>query len=94
MVTIDKTTGEEKNTMDWQDEHTFDGRISSPSPYDENIIYYINKNSQQLWTYDMTTHETAKVEPTVQLPATPAKAMRWIKDSSGKDVLAIFTSPN
>ncbi|MEH7235998.1 FIMAH domain-containing protein [Bacillus sp. JJ1562] len=90
MVTIDKTTGEEKNTMDWQDEHTFDGLISSPSPYDENILYYINKNTQQLWTYDMTTHETAKVEPTVQLPATPAKAMRWIKDESGKDVLAIL----
>lgn len=90
LVTIDKTTGEEKNTMDWQDEHTFDGLISSPSPYDENILYYINKNTQQLWTYDMTTHETAKVEPTVQLPATPAKAMRWIKDNSGKDVLAIL----
>ncbi|WP_099353053.1 FIMAH domain-containing protein [Fredinandcohnia onubensis] len=90
LVTIDKTTGEEKNTMDWQDEHTFDGLISSPSPYDENILYYINKNTQQLWTYDMTTHKTAKVEPTVQLPATPAKAMRWIKDRSGKDVLAIL----
>lgn len=90
LVTIDKTTGEEKNTMDWQDEHTFDGLISSPSPYDENILYYINKNTQQLWTYDMTTHQTAKVEPTVQLPATPAKAMRWIKDESGKDVLAIL----
>lgn len=90
LITIDKTTGEELNTMDWQDEHTFDGLISSPSPYDENIIYYINKNTQQLWTYDMTTHETAKVEPTVQLPPTPAKAIRWIKDESGKDVLAIL----
>ncbi|THE13592.1 hypothetical protein E1I69_06670 [Bacillus timonensis] len=90
LVTIDKTTGEEVNTMDWQDEHTFDGLISSPSPYDEHILYYINKNTQQLWTYDMTTHKTAKVEPTVQLPATPAKAMRWIKDESGKDVLAIL----
>jgi hypothetical protein len=90
MVTIDKTTGEEKNTMNWQDEHTFDGLISSPSPYDENSIYYINKNTQQLWTYDMTTHKQAKVEPTVQLPATPAKAMDWVKDDSGKDVLAIL----
>ncbi|WP_042462035.1 FIMAH domain-containing protein [Neobacillus dielmonensis] len=90
LVTIDKTTGEEKNTMDYQDENTFDGLISSPSPYDENIIYYINKNNQQLWTYDMTTHKQAKVEPTVQLPASPAKAMRWIKDESGKDVLAIL----
>ncbi|WP_251552221.1 FIMAH domain-containing protein [Neobacillus muris] len=90
MVTIDKATGEVMNTMDWQDEVTFDGLISSPSPYDENIIYFINKNTQQLWTYDMRTHETAKVEPTVQLPATPAKAIRWIKDESGKDVLAIL----
>ncbi|WP_043929666.1 FIMAH domain-containing protein [Bacillus sp. EB01] len=90
LVTIDKTTGEEKNTMNWQDEHTFDGLISPPSPYDENIIYYINKNTQQLWTYDMRTHEQAKVEPTVQLPPTPAKAIRWIKDESGKDVLAIL----
>ncbi|MEH7380180.1 hypothetical protein V7138_06845 [Bacillus sp. JJ1533] len=90
LVTIDKTTGEEKNTMNWQDEHTFDGLISSPSPYDENFLYYINKNTQQLWTYNMTTHKTEKVEPTVQLPATPAKAMRWIKDESGKDVLAIL----
>ncbi|WP_449540367.1 FIMAH domain-containing protein [Ferdinandcohnia sp. Marseille-Q9671] len=90
MVTINKTTGEEENTMNWQDESTFDGIISSPSPYDENILYYINKNTQQLWTYDMTTHETAKVEPTVQLPATPSKAMSWIKDENGKDVLAIL----
>ncbi|WP_053362654.1 hypothetical protein [Bacillus sp. FJAT-27251] len=90
LVTIDKTTGEEKNTMNWQDEHTFDGLISSPSPYDENIIYYINKNTQQLWIYDMTTHKTSKVEPTVQLPQTPAKAIRWIKDKNGKDVLAIL----
>ncbi|OCA85874.1 hypothetical protein A8F94_13525 [Bacillus sp. FJAT-27225] len=90
LVTIDKTTGEEMNKMDWQDEHTFDGLISPPSPYDENIIYYINKNTQQLWTYDMRTHEQAKVEPTVQLPPTPAKAIRWIKDENGKDVLAIL----
>ncbi|KKK39895.1 hypothetical protein WQ57_01050 [Mesobacillus campisalis] len=90
LVTIDKTTGEERNTMNWQDEHTFDGLISSPSPYDENIIYYINKNTQQLWTYDMTTHKTSKVEPTVQLPQTPAKAIRWVKDKNGKDVLAIL----
>ncbi|MEH7226080.1 hypothetical protein V7112_19885 [Bacillus sp. JJ1566] len=90
LVTIDKTTGEEKNTMNWQDENTFDGLISSPSPYDENILYFINKNTQQLWTYDMTTHDTEKVKPTVQLPATPAKAIRWIKDENGKDVLAIM----
>lgn len=90
LVTIDKTTGEEKNTMNWQDENTFDGLISSPSPYDENILYFINKNNQQLWTYDMTTHKTAKVNPTVQLPASPSKAMRWIKDENGKDVLAIL----
>lgn len=90
LVTIDKNTGEEKNTLDWQSDHAFDGLISPPSPYDENIIYYINKNTQQLWTYDMTTHEQAKVEPTVQMPPTPAKAIRWIKDESGKDVLAIL----
>lgn len=90
MVTIDKNTGEEKNTMNWQDSHTFDGLISSPSPYDENIIYYINKNTQQLWTYDMATHEQAKVEPTVQLPPTPAKDIDWIKDENDKDVLAIL----
>ncbi|MFS0823258.1 hypothetical protein [Bacillus sp. 1P02SD] len=90
LVTIDKTTGEEMSTMNWQDEITFDGLISSPSPYDENILYFINKNTQQLWTYDLTTHQKAKVEPTVQLPATPAKAMRWIKDDSGKDLLAIL----
>ncbi|MCA1041806.1 hypothetical protein LCM00_20115 [Bacillus infantis] len=90
MVTIDKTTGEVKKTMGWQDENAFDGLISPPSPYNENLIYYINKNTQQLWTYDMRTHETSKVEPAIQLPASPAKAIRWIKDENGKDVLAIL----
>lgn len=90
LLTINKTTGEEMNTMNLHDEHNFDGLISPPSPYDENILYYINRNTQQLWTYDMTTHTTTKVEPTVQLPPSPSKAMRWIKDDSGKDVLAIL----
>ncbi|MFC4025062.1 FIMAH domain-containing protein [Oceanobacillus longus] len=90
LLTIDVTTGEVLNEMNWEDEHTFDGLISSPSPYDENIIYFISKQSTQLWTYDMETHETAPVEPTIQLPATPAKAIEWVKNDEGEDVLAIL----
>ncbi|QGS69538.1 hypothetical protein CV093_18485 [Oceanobacillus sp. 143] len=40
LLTIDATTGEVLNTMNWEDEHTFDGLISSPSPYDEILYIY------------------------------------------------------
>ncbi|OZU88347.1 hypothetical protein CIL03_11905 [Virgibacillus indicus] len=89
MLTLDATTGEVLNQMNWEDKNTFDGQISSPSPYDESIIYYIDKQSRELWTYDMDTHETAPVEPSIELPASPSKTMKWIKNENGEDVLAI-----
>lgn len=90
LLAIDIETGEVLHTMDWEDENTFDGLLSAPSPYDESLIYFITKQATQLWTYNLETNETEKVDPTIQMPATPAKSMKWVKNEEGEDVLAIL----
>ncbi|WHX26251.1 carbohydrate binding domain-containing protein [Virgibacillus halodenitrificans] len=90
MLVIDRVTGEVYNQLNWENRNTIDGLISEPSPYDENIIYYRNKNNSELWTYNMETHNIAPVKPRIELPASSVKKMRWIKNENGEDVLAMM----
>ncbi|WP_408007806.1 FIMAH domain-containing protein [Pseudalkalibacillus sp. A8] len=90
MIIMDLETSEILKQIDWQDEHTFDGMISPPSPYDENIVYYRDKRTSELWTYNMETFETNPVEPRVKLPGSSAKGYEWITNEDGTQVLAIL----
>ena len=90
LLTVDIATGEVVHEMYWEDLHTFDGLISSPSPYDENLIYFRDKQTGELWTYHMENKSMQAVEPKVQLPGSALKAIEWIKDDEGNDVLAML----
>lgn len=90
LLTIDVNTGEVLKEMNWEDLHTFDGLISSRSPHDNNLIYYRDKQSGELWTYHLETHDIQAVEPRIQLPASAVKSFEWIKDDNGTEVLAIL----
>ncbi|MFC4557964.1 FIMAH domain-containing protein [Virgibacillus kekensis] len=90
LLTIDASTGELLNEMNWEDEHTYDGLISSPSPYDESIVYFRDKRTSELWTYDLDTDEAKPVEPRIKLPASSSKAMEWTTNEDGTKVLSIL----
>ncbi|WP_243300207.1 hypothetical protein [Bacillus litorisediminis] len=62
--------------MNREDEHTFDGLISSPSPVDSRLIYIRNKNTNELWTYDLNTNEIQPDEPRIELPPSSVKAYK------------------
>jgi hypothetical protein len=90
MLVLDVETGEVVHEMNWQDEAAYDGLISPPSPYDESLIYFKDKRTSELWTYDMDTDETQPVEPRVTLPASPVKAYDWTTNEDGKQVLSVL----
>ncbi|WP_221566007.1 hypothetical protein [Alkalihalobacillus sp. TS-13] len=91
LLIMNVTTGEVIKQISWEDQYAFDGLISSPSPYDENLIYFVTKNARELWTYNLETQELSPVGADLpQLPASPAKAIGWTKTEDGTDVLAIL----
>ncbi|MGN7759959.1 hypothetical protein [Paenibacillus sp. 22594] len=66
----------------------FDGKISPPSPYNSNLLYYHNKYSHTLWTYNVGTNSVQAVAPMIKLPETGTKAVNWITLPDGTQVLA------
>ncbi|TMV50862.1 hypothetical protein FE783_09345 [Paenibacillus mesophilus] len=61
---------------------TFQTKISPPSPYNPNLIYY--KLKGELYTYDMASNRTAKVEGIPELPDdTAIKSHAWISPTTG-----------
>ncbi|WP_226675814.1 FIMAH domain-containing protein [Rossellomorea aquimaris] len=90
MLVLDVETEEVVHEMNWEDEHAYDGLISPPSPYDDSLIYFKDKRTNELWTYDMDTDETQAVEPKVTLPASPVKAYEWTTNEAGEQVLSIL----
>ncbi|WP_243355793.1 carbohydrate binding domain-containing protein [Bacillus litorisediminis] len=90
LIVMDIITGEVVKEMNWEDEHTFDGLISPPSPVDSRLIYFRNKNTSELWTYDLNTNEIQPVEPRIELPPSSVKAYKWVALSDGTSVLAIL----
>lgn len=76
--------------------HTFcyNNRISKPSPYNAQLLYY--KWGTKLYQYDLSSNATRAIEGLPALPDTlRVKDMAWITlkngDKQGKRVLAIVT---
>jgi WD40 repeat protein len=90
LLVLDVNTGEVVHEMSWEDESAYDGLISPPSPYDDSLIYFKDKRTSELWTYDMDTDETQPVEPKITLPSSPVKAYEWTTNDEGKQVLSIL----
>ncbi|GAB2670542.1 S-layer homology domain-containing protein [Paenibacillus thermoaerophilus] len=73
---LNETTGE------YIREFEFQSKLSPPSPHNPNLIYY--KLKGELYTYDLQTDITAKVEGVPELPDdTAIKAHAWITPTSG-----------
>jgi hypothetical protein len=76
LYVIDERTRELLNTI------AFQTKISPPSPYDPNAIYY--KLKGELYTYDIAGNRTAKVEGIPELPDdTAIKSHAWITPATG-----------
>ncbi|GIP38993.1 hypothetical protein J31TS4_22730 [Paenibacillus sp. J31TS4] len=85
-----------KKVMRWTDAATFDGMISSPSPFQPDLIYFRNKNTSELWTYNTSKNEIKPVEPGIKVD-NAVKSYKWMKvtsgEKAGRTVLAIVQSP-
>ncbi|MEF3304000.1 hypothetical protein [Paenibacillus sp. GYB003] len=76
LYVIDERTHELVNTIKFQT------KISPPSPYAPNLIYY--KLGGELYTYDTAGNRTAKVEGVPELPDdTAVKSHAWITPTTG-----------
>ncbi|GIP39493.1 hypothetical protein J31TS4_27730 [Paenibacillus sp. J31TS4] len=76
LYVIDEQTHELLNTI------TFQTKISPPSPFQPELIYY--KLKGELFTYNMQTNTIAKVEGIPELPDdTAIKSHAWITPSTG-----------
>ena len=98
LIIMDESTYEVLHQINWQSPHAFDGLLSSPSPYDENLIYFRNKVTSQLWTYNLSTDEFAIVvdgeDKEITLSPLASKAMDWVEikegPKAGRKVLVIM----
>ncbi|QGQ94031.1 hypothetical protein EHS13_03445 [Paenibacillus psychroresistens] len=72
------------------DSKAFDGQISPPSPYNDNLIYYRNKTSSNLWSYSVATNTVQAVTQQNTLPEVDSRALNWITLPDGSQVLAIL----
>ncbi|MDQ0903708.1 hypothetical protein [Paenibacillus sp. V4I7] len=88
LAILDEQTFEVKKRFAYTDPEAFDGKISPPSPYDANLLYYRNKFSSNLWTYNVSTNTVQAVMPEVGLPETGSRAFDWITLPNGVQVLA------
>lgn len=85
LIVIDEATEQHIRTMKFQ------SKISPPSPYNPDLIYY--KLQGDLFSYNTETDTLTKVENIPSLPAsTAAKAHSWITLSTGETVLAGMTA--
>jgi hypothetical protein len=96
LLVLNETNYEVIHQMDWQSANTFDGMISPPSPYNPNMLYFRNKNTSQLWTYDLSKDEIALADPDLILPNQSLKAINWTvpRDgpNAGRALLVMLTN--
>ncbi len=69
------------------------GFVSPPSPYDENIVYFEDRESKQLWQYDMATDKAERTGAGIDYPITQTKTMKWL-EVEGVQQLAMLSSRN
>ena len=85
LFVIDEETEEHIRTI------SFQSKISPPSPYNPDLIYY--KLQDKLYSYNTETDTVKLIENIPPLPgSTAAKAHSWLTLSSGETVLAGMTA--
>ncbi|NMO96000.1 S-layer homology domain-containing protein [Paenibacillus lemnae] len=81
----DKTEYSTVKRLLYEDDDASDGKISPPSPYNSELMYYRNQHTSELWTYNRETNETAPVMPKVSLPDKQLITMNWVELTEGPD---------
>jgi hypothetical protein len=85
LIVVDEETEQYIRTI------AFQSKISPPSPYNPDLIYY--KLQDKLFSYNTETDTVEQVENIPPLPAgTAAKAHSWLTLSTGETVLAGMTA--
>ncbi|OCA87751.1 hypothetical protein A8F94_07840 [Bacillus sp. FJAT-27225] len=85
LIVIDEATEQHIRTMKFQ------SKISPPSPYNPDLIYY--KLQGDLFSYNTATDTVSKVENIPSLPSSTAvKAHSWMTLSTGETVLTGMTA--
>lgn len=65
-------------------------KISPPSPYNSNLIYYHNKIDNKIWSYNTATNATAVVSSD-RLPNTEMRAAEWINVGGTYKLAMLFS---
>ncbi len=78
-------------TIHYQDAVSTDGFISAPSPLDTDIMYFKNKNTHQLWTYNIQKDEIAIVGDGIDLPSTSTRTMKWVERDGEQQLAMMYT---
>ncbi|WP_052487396.1 OmpL47-type beta-barrel domain-containing protein [Gordoniibacillus kamchatkensis] len=96
LLVLDEKDYSELKKISWDSALAFDGRISPPSPYNPNLIYYRNKTTAELWSYDISSNEVAPVTPAVKLFTSGVTGLNWQKlpdgPNAGRDVLVMLSN--
>jgi len=96
LLVLDELTYRVIRQIDWLSASAFDGMLSPPSPYNGTLIYYRNKKTSALWTYDLSSDETAPAEPDLALPGHSWRAANWMRitegPKAGRHVLIVLTN--
>lgn len=83
-----------KRVLKWDEANTFNEMFSPPSPLQPELIYYRNRNTSELWTYNTRTNAINSVGVKIDRGV---KGYDWIKiksgEKAGRTVLAIVQSP-
>lgn len=88
LLVLDEATG------NFEKQLTFRAKISPPSPYDDNLIYYYKQTDRSLYSYNMSTKTESKITGVPQLPLSEPMVLQWVTPSggekAGKPVLAMM----
>lgn len=88
LAILDEQTFAVKKRIAYTDPEAFDGKISPPSPYDANLLYYRNKSSNNIWVYNVATNTVGPVTEPDTLPEAGSKAIDWVTLPGVGQVLA------
>lgn len=72
----------DEKTFDFINAMPFDGKISTKSPYNADLVYY-KAGKTKLFSYNIKTNESKEIENIPPLPSTGFKNMSWITLNSG-----------
>lgn len=88
LVVVNEQTLGILKSVPFDSPEAFDGKISPPSPYNANLLYYRNKVSNNLWSYQVSTNTVQQVTLPNTLPENGTKAFGWVTLPGGGQALA------